>query len=151
MRAASLFFGVLLLALSAAGAWAQTFKTPEVLIKALYAYDIEKTPESAPTFYTPFFSKDLIALFRTYNEALQGEVGPLEFDPVINGQDGAATNLKIGTPAIQGDKAQVTITFRNGKKVTLLYSLVREQGGWKVDDIAEPNSQYPWRLRKLLE
>jgi hypothetical protein len=152
MRTASFLLGLLLLGLSAVGATAETFTTPQALLKALYAYDIETTPDDAPTFYMPFFSKGLIAAFQADRDRTpEGEQGALGFDPVISGQDGAASNLKIGTPAIQGDKAQVTVTFRNGEKVTLTYSLVREQGGWKVDDIAEPNTQYPWRLRKLLE
>jgi hypothetical protein len=152
MRASSVLLSLVLLTLSAVGAMADTFKTPQALLQALYAYDIEQAPNDAPTLYMPFFSKGLIAAFQADRDRTpEGEMGALGFDPVISGQDGAASNLKIGTPAVTGDTAQVTVTFRNGEKVTLIYSLVREKGSWKVDDIAEPKAEYPWSLRKLLE
>ncbi|WP_137157354.1 DUF3828 domain-containing protein [Rhizobium sp. FKL33] len=130
---------------------AETYKSPQALIKALYAYDVEKADFSLPSVYSPFLSKGLNVMFKKEREFLgDDQVGALDFDPVINGQDGAATNLKIGKPVILKDKAELEVTFTNGEPVRLHYKLVRENGGWKVDDIAKLQGEYPWSVRKLL-
>lgn len=40
--------------------------------------------------------------------------------------------------------------FRNGEEVTLYYTLVKEHGGWKVEDIADQQGEEPWSLSALL-
>jgi hypothetical protein len=44
----------------------------------------------------------------------------------------------------------VEVEFENGEEVTLFYTLVREHGGWKVDDIANQKGDKPWSLSGLL-
>ncbi|TDK36741.1 DUF3828 domain-containing protein [Rhizobium deserti] len=141
-----------LLALSFLPASAETFKTPQALIKALYAYDTAETPEDAPSPYQPFFSRGLKKLFQKDRDATgEGEVGAVDFDPVISGQDGEAKGIKLSPPILTGDRAELEVYFRNGtEKVTLYYTLVREGGGWKVDDIANQEGEFPWSLRDLL-
>jgi hypothetical protein len=131
---------------------AETFKTPQALIKALYAYDTSETDENAASPYQPFFSRGLNRLFQKDRDATpEGEVGALDFDPVISGQDGEAKGVKLSPPILLGDRAELEVSFRNGsEKVTLYYTLVRESGGWKVDDIANQQGEYPWSLRDLL-
>jgi Protein of unknown function (DUF3828) len=152
VRLPALFAMTLSVIFLAFGAHAATYKTPQALIKALYAYDIETSDPDAPSLYTPFLSKGLIAAFKKEREILgNDQVGALNFDPVINGQDGAATNLKIGKPVVKGDQAELDVTFTNGLPVRLHYTLVRENGGWKVDDIANLQGEYPWSVRDLLQ
>jgi hypothetical protein len=128
------------------------FKTPQALIKALYAYDIEETAADAATPYQPFFSRGLNRLFQKDRDATpEGEVGAVDFDPVIAGQDGEAKGVKLSPPILTGDRAELEVSFRNGtEKVTLFYTLKREGGGWTVDDIANQEGEYPWSLRALL-
>jgi hypothetical protein len=151
VRLAALFAMSLSVILLAFDAHAATYKTPQALIKALYAYDIDTAVLSGPSLYTPFLSKGLNAAFKKDREILgNDQVGPLDFDPVINGQDGAATNLKIGKPVIRGDKAELDVTFTNGRPVKLHYTLVRENGGWKIDNIACRSGEYHWSVRDLI-
>lgn len=130
---------------------AETYKTPEAMIKALYAYDLDKTPADAPSPYQPFFSRGLAKLFvadraRTSDD----EIGTIDFDPVISGQDGEATNVRLGPLKGSGDRVELDVFFRNFGAVTLHYTLVRENGGWKVDDIENRKGEVKWGLRELL-
>lgn len=152
MRLPAILLAFTLLALSALSAGAETFKTPQALIKALYAYDTAESDEDAPSPYSPFFSRALNRLFQADRDATpEGEVGAVDFDPVISGQDGEAKNVRLSPPITMDDRAELEVSFRNGSEaVTLYYTLVREQGGWKVDDIANQEGEYPWSLRELL-
>lgn len=140
------------IALSALPAMAKTFKTPEALLEALYSYDTAKTATNAPSPYSPFFSDQLNARFQEDAEYTQaGDSGSIDFDPVIAGQDGQATDVEIGEPSVSGDTAEVEVTFQNSEPVTLSYTLVKEHGGWKVDDIADQHGKYPWSLSALFD
>lgn len=148
------FLALTFLALSCLPTFAaETFKTPQALIKALYAYDTAGSDEDAPSPYSPFLSRGLNRLFQADRDATpEGEVGAVDFDPVISGQDGEAKNVRLSPPITMDDRAELEVSFRNGSEaVTLYYTLVREQGGWKVDDIANQEGEYPWSLRELLE
>jgi stress response protein SCP2 len=75
----------------------------------------------------------------------------VDFDPILAGQDGVASNIQLSPPIVFGDTAELEVSFRNGKRsATLFYTLVRENGGWKVDDIADQSGDEPWSLRDLL-
>ena len=77
-------------------------------------------------------------------------MGALDFDPVIAGQDGAASNVTAGVPIVIDNTAELEVDFTNGEPVRLYYTLVREGGGWKVNDIANQQGEYPWGLRAIL-
>jgi len=138
--------------LSALPAAAQTFKSPQALLQALYSYDTSKTAENAPSLYSPFFSDQLNGRFQEDAEYTQaGDSGSIDFDPVISGQDGQASDVEIGQPIVLDDTAEVEVTFTNSEPVTLYYTLVKEHGGWKVDDIANQQGEYPWSLSALFD
>ncbi len=143
---------LLLSALCALPAAAETYRTPQALLEALYSYDTTQTDADAPSLYSPFFSDGLNALWQAdVDKTEPGDAGSIDFDPVINGQDGEATELSVGEPIILDDTAEVEVTFRNYEPVTLYYTLVKEHGSWKVDDIANQQGEYPWSLRALFE
>ena len=142
---------LLLACLAALPLRAADYKTPEALIAALYSYDIAQTDPDALSLYAPFFSKSLLALFqKDRDNTPEGDMGALDFDPVIAGQDGAASNVTSGVPILIDDTAELEVDFTNGVPVRLYYTLVREEGGWKVNDIANQQGEYPWGLRAIL-
>lgn len=146
MRLAALATG-LFLAFSAAVA-AQSYETPEALIEAIYEpYTTGNFPEDAMQVY----SKGMQAQFQHDLEITpDGDVGALDFDPFVDGQDYQLTDLSIGAPGIAGDSATVDVTFNNmGEPRALTYDLVFEDGSWKVDDIASSLGDFPWRLSEL--
>ncbi|MDO9419007.1 DUF3828 domain-containing protein [Pararhizobium sp.] len=150
MRLPTILLGLLLAALPALPAMAWTHKTPEALLEALYSGKGQDDGADALTVYAPYFSDELLSLYRTdHDNTGDGEMGALEFDPVIAGQDGQASNVEIGTPIILDDTAEVEVTFENGEPVTLFYTLVKEHGGWKVNDIANQQGDNPWSLSEI--
>ena len=127
---------------------AQVFDSPSALLEA---------------FYQPYFTNDFAedeSAFRSAalnglyaaDEARTpvGEMGALDFDPYIDGQDYEIDNLVIGEPVLSGNNAQVNVSFDNfGRPTKLSYDLVFENGGWKIDDVASELAEYPYRLSAI--
>jgi hypothetical protein len=84
-----------------------------------------------------FFDENLAGLIRKdLTETPEGEVGHLDFDPLYNAQDMHITRFRIGTPAVEGDKATVHVTFNNyDRKENLKFLLVKTPTGWKISNI----------------
>lgn len=146
MRLAVLVAG-LFLALTGLAA-AEPYQTPEALLEAFYQpyLDDEFTEDESV-----FRSQALQALYDHDAEITpEGEMGAIEFDPFVNGQDFAITNLVIGAAGIAGDNASVAVSFDNfDQPMVLDYDLVREDGGWKIDDVATSVGEYPYRLSAI--
>jgi hypothetical protein len=144
MRAPAIVFGLLFSLLAATAAEARNYASPQALIKSLYADTIDPAEDDAPSPYSAYFSEAL-------NESLAANGDAVDFDPILAGQDGVASNVRLTPPIILGDTAELEVSFRNGKRsATLYYTLVRENGGWKVDDIADQSGDDPWSLREIL-
>jgi hypothetical protein len=99
-------------------------------------------------------SKSLAALFKKNRDCEKKAKGicALDWDFIIDGQDYALSNIKVSSAVVAGNKATVTVTFRNFDETDVnVYSFVREGGQWKVDDIeTTQGSQAPVRIAKLL-
>ena len=128
---------------------AQTFDTPQALLEAFYApyFSGEFTEDESP-----FFSDELEALYAADAEATpEGEIGALDFDPFVDGQDFELTDFEIGAPGIAGDYASADVTFNNmGHPTTLAYEFVKENGSWQIDDVVSTNPENPYRLSEIL-
>ncbi|MDR6671395.1 DUF3828 domain-containing protein [Rhizobium sp. 1399] len=149
MRLSDLLLSLALSAVIASPVFATNYKTPKALLQALYAFNT--APDTGPSPYSPFFSDHLNDLLQAdIDNTPDGEAGAIDFDPVIAGQDGEASDLNIGQPILLDDRAELEVQFRNGEEVTLYYTLVKEHGGWKVEDIANQQGEEPWSLSALL-
>ena len=150
MRLPLLLLGLFFSAVLSLSARAETYDTPDGLLTALYAPYLQ---DISVDVYTPFFSDRLNGLYAAdAAKTPEGEIGALDFDPVIAGQDFKITHLQIGKPKILGEAADVTVKFDNmDDPVVLYYSLVEENGGWKVDDIELKGGDFPWKLSALFE
>jgi hypothetical protein len=84
-----------------------------------------------------FFDQNLAGLiWKDLTETPEGEVGRLDFDPLYNAQDTHITRFRIGTPALEGDHATVTVTFNNyDRKENLKFLMVKTPTGWKISNI----------------
>lgn len=137
----------LLLAL-VAPALAQPYETPEALLEAFYEpYFTDDFPE----FEADFRSEALNALYDADAENTpEGEMGALDFDPYIDGQDFDLADLVIGEPQQVGDRATVDVTFTNfGEPRHIVYDLVYENGGWRINDVAGENADFTYRLSEI--
>lgn len=140
----------LALALIVTPSLAQDFSDPKAMIEALYAgygpaYDY-------PPDQSPLFSERLNGLYEADASEANGEVGRIDFDPFINGQDYQLSNLEIGEPYLAGGKAVVRVSFENmGTPNELGLLLVKESGGWKIDDVWNGGEEYSYDLLDILQ
>jgi len=68
----------------------------------------------------------------------------------IDGQDWKLTKLKIELVSKSADKAQVRAAFKNfDHSSNMLFDLVREDGHWRIDDIAKTLPPR-WTMSKIL-
>jgi len=128
------------------------FDTPRALIEALYApyskgddFDWSTWDESV------LRSKALNTLFDADAREAGDDMGRLDFDPYVDGQDYQLSDLKIGDAAITGDTAEVEVTFKNlDSAEDLRYTLVQEADGWKIDDVSSDNKDFPYSLKAIM-
>ncbi len=153
----SLFSLVLALHMAAPALAAEA--TPEAVVQQIYS---GKTPTTRgldiidnKKLRAKFLSKDLAAAVKKDIDqaAKSNDVGALDFDPVSDSQDPMIKDLKIEPLSVQGDKAQVKVSFNtyDPQRDELLYDLVKEGGQWHVYDISKKGSaEDAWSLRALL-
>jgi hypothetical protein len=130
-------------------ALAATYQSPEALLQSIYAsYDTGEFPDDAEEIYSQRL-KNLFALDR--ERTPEGEIGALDFDPFVNGQDYELTNVEIGAPQVSGQAAHATVSFDNfGDRNVLAIDMVQEADGWKVDDVASTTGEFQWKLSEIL-
>jgi hypothetical protein len=71
----------------------------------------------------------------------------LDFDPFVNAQDYQLSNLSVSTDGVvENSHAAVRAAFDNaGARTEVVYDLIWEAGGWKVDNIRGDG----WDLRQI--
>lgn len=132
-----------------APAFAQSYDSPKALLEALYAGYMP--PNEFPPDQSPLQSERLNGLFEKDQQEANGEIGRIDFDAYVNGQDYQITDLVIGEPLIAGGKAAVKVTFANmGTPQELGYLLVNEDG-WKVDDVWYAGDDFSYDLLDILQ
>ena len=129
--------------------FAQAFDTPEALLEAFYAPYLQG---DIPNYEDgTFFSSRLQGLYEHDSEITpEGEMGAIEFDPFIAGQDFDLTDFAIDTPVIADDTATADVSFNNfDTPVTLSYDLVWEDDSWKIDDVISTDADNPYSLSEI--
>lgn len=114
---------------------------------------VRKVYESSDPVSARVYSKRLQALFDEDAKRAKGEVGNLDFDFAVNGQDtqaGYRRTLRFEPGPATGHSAVVTVTFKNFEPQTLRYDVVRENGRWLVDEVRSLGKT-KWVLSGLLE
>ena len=133
---------------------ALAYDDPRALVEAIYApYATLGTARDQDLM--PFYSERLQALVAlNVLPPEEGEPAPpvIEFNPFIGAQEALLRDLSIGTPAVANDRAVVNVSFVNFDHASLLaLGLVREDDGWKVDDIASLGDGENWLFSWLLQ
>jgi hypothetical protein len=152
MRLATIATGLVLAFTSFASA--ASYDTPAALIEAFYAPYLAASED--------FDSSDFDAQAGFRSEALQslyaedeaatpeGDSGTLDFDPYIGGQDWTLTDFVVGEPVIDGDTATIDVSFKNfGDVRDLTYELVKEGGGWTINDLVSKTPGDEFRLSEI--
>jgi uncharacterized protein DUF3828 len=150
MRAfVSLLFAV---ALGAAAPLDEVDGDPVTLIAAIYKTytDIGPGDDGMPGLPGVYSQRLQALLDKDEKETPEGEVGRIDWDVFVDGQDWQLTELKIAPVSKEATRAEVRAMFKNfdGPR-DLLYTLVLEDGHWRIDDIQE-TLKPRWTLSKIL-
>jgi hypothetical protein len=105
-----------------------------------------------------YLSKSLVELWAKADaHTPKGDVGPVDFDPVTNSQQPNVKSFKLVPEKLDADKAVIAVTIAGrgaprAKSIdnTIRYSLVRDDGQWKIDDISGASDGEAWSIRQML-
>jgi hypothetical protein len=75
----------------------------------------------------------------------------LDFDPFANAQDWQISNVNVTTEAVSvGSHAVVRASFLNAEAPQeVVYDLIWENGGWRVDNMRSGGPRDGWDLRQI--
>lgn len=133
---------------------ALAFDDPKALVDAIYApyTALGVAREQDPAQYYSERLKGLVSANAAPSESGENAPPVLAFNPFIGGQQALLRDLNVGPATAREGKAMVTVSFTNFDSASLLaVSLVREESGWKVDDIASLGEGQNWLLSWLLQ
>ncbi len=124
-----------------------------ITIKTLRAKGKAPPPAWRPPHRDRLMSRSLAALFARddlYQEE-SGDMGQIGADPFLNGQDGEVKTLSFDTIPVAAGKATVVANFRSfGKPVVVQFQMLRENGGWRIDDIVNQFEGKAYSIREML-
>lgn len=143
---------LLAIALGAASPLGDADSDPVALITAIYQTYADIAPgEDGTPDVQDVYSKRLQALIdKDEKETPEGDVGRIDWDLFVDGQDWQLSELKIVPVSQEAVQAEVRATFKNfGEPRDILYTLVLENGHWRIDDIQE-TLKPRWTMSKIL-
>lgn len=144
-----LMIAVVALVLSWQPVFAQSVSDARDVVEAVYApYGPAQIYPDDPR---PFRSERLNALYDKDAEEANGEVGRIDFDPFVNGQDYQLEKLEVGESYYVGGKAVVRVTFENMGTPNELGFLLVNEDGWKIDDVWGGSADYSYDLLDILQ
>jgi hypothetical protein len=145
---------ILLLIFSAglAGAAPSQISNPAGFVTGVYRHYLKA--QSTDEAYAPpedVFTPRLGKLIRDGRKRAKGEVGCLDFDFWVNGQDWTITNLSVTTGAAGKDRETVIARFLNvGSPQEIHFEFRRINGRWLLDDVRSLKDQR-WILSAVLQ
>lgn len=127
---------------------AQVFDSPEALLEAFYEPYFTGEFAEDETIFRSAFLQELYEQDEANTPI--GEMGALGFDPYINGQDFDLADFEIVATEIEGDAATAEVYFTNfGEPTELIYDLVFEDNGWRIDDVTSITPGMEYRLSEI--
>jgi hypothetical protein len=136
----------------ASGASATHIADPEAFVKETY----DKFAASGSADYVPpadIYTPRLQALFVRDKKWAKGEVGCLDFDFWVNGQDWKLKNVRINSQAVSGnvDRRTIVAKFVNLGTANEIHFYFKQIGGeWMLDDAQSVLGGNKWMLSKIL-
>ncbi len=126
---------------------------PEAFVRDVYSRYL--AAEKAHHNYDPpddIYSRRLRALMDEDKRRAKGEVGCIEFDFWINGQDSQLKNVTVTSRAVPGkdDRRIVTATFTNFRPQQNEFEFQRVDGKWLIDEVRSLRGE-KWVLSKILK
>jgi ABC-type transporter MlaC component len=118
--------------------------TPDALLRDLYKVHGQKNSNilsnKSRKLLDKYFDRNLANLIWKDLTTHRNEYGVIDFDIFYNTQDPLIKNVSVAQPKIKGANATVSVSFSNsGVKEIVVYTLVRQNGAWKISDIKYRN------------
>lgn len=134
---------------------------PAALLTALYVQAAKGNAGgnfvNEPKQRARYLSASLDALWTKAEAATpQGDIGPIDFDPVSNSQDPDLKSYAIKIEKQDAATATLTVTLTGRRKRktpadgVIGYDLVRDAGAWRIDDIRGSVDGEAWSVRAIL-
>ncbi len=132
---------------------------PRDVVASLYRLAAAEAKKAKPLspFYDPkarekYFSKSFdLLVTASETKAAHDGAAALDFDPISASQDAELQKVTLKTDLLELNKAVVSATFLNHKLPTVVtYDFVKEDGGWKINDIKGTTEKEAWSVRKIL-
>ena len=107
-------------------------------VEHIYAGYPRNTPRSEREYYA-LFDRELRALIVKNDHYAEGDIGPLDGDPICDCQDDAGFSHRL--VSVTGDAHQATAKVRNifappePRNEMVTYTLVMQDGRWRISDI----------------
>ena len=132
----------LLLALAlSAGAFAAPKESPEQIVRKLYdAYQQPSVQENTAAF-EDYASAELKALLAKDEQLAGDEIGCLDYDFVIQGQDYDAESIKKTLKIKALDKESVEAKFTNFDPTTVIYKFACTENQCEITDLLEEDQE----------
>lgn len=144
-----LLIAVAALVLLGQPALAQSSTDARAAVEAVYA--VYGPAQIYPDDPRPFRSERLNSLYDKDAAEANGEIGRIDFDPFVNGQDFQLDKLEVGEAYYAGGRAVVRVTFENMGTPNELGFLLVNEDGWKVDDVWGGSADYRYDLLDILQ
>ncbi len=149
---------------AAAKAAPVTVEEPRDVVAAIYKLAAAQAKRDTSPFFDrkareKYFSKGFDLLVTAHETKAaheskgsdEGGAG-LSFDPVSASPDAEIQKVTLKTDVIEANKAVVSATFLNhGQPTVVTYDFIREDGGWKVNDIKGTTEKEAGAVRKSLK
>jgi hypothetical protein len=127
---------------------AATAPDPAEVVRPLYAPYLNQGTEFPSLGQQAPWSAAMLAALQAMTARSQARGEPiLDFDPLIDAQDYQLADLNVSTDGVvENSHATVRARFTNsGAPAEIVYDLVWEDGGWRVDNIRTSR----WDLRVI--
>ncbi|HKE28496.1 MAG TPA: hypothetical protein VKB88_39370 [Bryobacteraceae bacterium] len=125
---------------------------PETFVRGVYDHYLA-SQRTGRNYVAPadIYTARLKALFDEDKRRANGEVGCIEFDFWVNGQDWNLKNIRVTAQDIAGsaDRKMVNAEFVNDTPQELRFDFRRIGGVWLLDDVESLRGER-WKLSALL-
>jgi hypothetical protein len=133
---------------------AVTAPDPAETIRPLYTrYMTDPAVTTFPSLeeQAPWSASMRQALVDMMTRSEQAQAPILDFDPFVNAQDWQISNVNVTTDSVaENSHAVVRASFQNGgSPQEVVYDLVWEGGGWRVDNVRSGGPPDGWDLRQI--
>ena len=138
-----ILFPLLLLAVSTTFAKdAGKAETPEQIVQKLYRVYQEENATDNGVSFDDYASAEIKALFAKDEKLADGEMGCIDYDFIIQGQDYDAASIKRTLKIKTLDKNTVAATFKNfDEPTTVTYQFDCTTGKCQITDLLEPGGE----------